>query len=379
MTTFKAAEQALGIDPTSTPAAESNDGGRNIAVRVQSYDLEKRTTTGVDLASGETVTIALRELAKPNAARTDVEDWSKARFREKKGIRELANPKAVVAGDDNGGTIIFEGVMRDKDGALTARWGSVAAHTADEAEVFVALVRPATAWGKNTTIDDKRSIEVVRPIAARPVKSTDELYQAMAETLARPFCNAVVRARDPEGELRTANIWKGKDNTPAEAVERFRKGDRRLGMLLSDDVCAAMAVETFALERFYPGRDYKQTLSDSAKLEAKRFLRDWSLGENKGYGFGEAIVALRQHDEGGMYFTMLRPTVNKMMLWPSLEALPTPNIQPSATPVKSDGIDAAVAADMESGLAKMAGDSRPTAEQAAMADKVAAAASSMRP
>lgn len=377
MSSFKEAEEKLGI--ANTPDAPvAGDLGRNIAVRVMAYDKEAKTTTGVDLATGETVTIRLRELAKPNPARLDIDEWSKDRFKVKNNITSIANPKAVVAGQENGGVIIFEGVLKDRDGALTARWGTVASHTLDEADVFVALMRPATKFGKGATeIDDKRSIEIVRPLSARPIKDTTELYAEIGEILQRRGNQAVVRARDGEGELRVANVWRAWDREKnegrpvAEAVERFKTQDKALGRILTDEICAnpAITVEVMALERIYPGRDYKQTLTDDSKLEARRLQRDWSLGEGKGFGFGQAIVALRTHEEGGQMFTMIRPTAGKMVLWPTLADIPTPNITPAATPVVRATADAG--ADTDSALADAAGNL--TEEQAGINQKLATA------
>lgn len=321
--------------------AGSAVGMRNIALRVLSYDLQERTTTGIDLATGETLTIQLRELDKPSD-RSDVAEWSMSRFEVKNRITRLKNPKAVMARseDEEGGVIIFEAVRREADGKLIARWGTVAAHSAEEADVFVAFARPATAYGSPTKPDEKRPIEIVRPLAAVPVTNEEELRSRVVEVLSRPFTSVVVRADDGE-EVRASVRWKGKEQDPDAAYDAFRTNDRHLGRLLNPEAFEAARIEVFQIERVYPGSDYKKTLLDPSKLEARRFLRDWSLGQGAGFGFAETILALRAHDEGGQYYTMMRPTSSRPALWASVADIPTPNIQPRVAPVTAPASEGA--------------------------------------
>jgi hypothetical protein len=319
---FKDVESTGGDNSNKTPTST-----RNVAVRVASYDVAAGTTTGVDIQTGEEVTIALRSLGKSFDKQSNVEEWSKP-----KG-------KKSVATGEKAGVIVFESVIRDPEsGALSSRWGVVASHNADEADVAVVHARPATSFRDRTQVDEKRAIEIARTEQAQLVKTEAELREAMAAIIARPFTQVVVRAMDEDGQLRVATVWKGKDNTAEQAVTNFRNTNNYIGRFLNDENMAALAaVEVFPLERIYAGADTREMLRDDSKLPAQRFVRDWSLGEGKGFGFGESLVSLRTHDEGGQMFTSILPAVNRQPLW-SLESLPTVNIKPSVAPTLSSDV-----------------------------------------
>jgi hypothetical protein len=308
-----------GIEKAPVQAATPT---RNVAIKVKSYDIEAGTTTGTDIDTGEDITVALRTLGKSFDKQSGVGEWSKPKGK-----------KSVAAGD-NGGVIVFESVVRDPQGALTSRWGVVASHNADEADVSKAYARPAAGFRNRSEIDDKRAIEIARIDQAQVVTDEAGLREAMAAIISRPYTQAVVRAFDGES-LRVATVWKGKDNTPEQAVDNFRKTNNYIGRHLSDENIGQMqAVEVFPLERIYAGADTREMLRDNSKLDAQRFSRDWSLGEGKGWGFGESLVALRTHDEGGRFFTMILPAVNRQPLW-SLDTLPSANIKPASAPTLS--------------------------------------------
>jgi hypothetical protein len=302
--------------------AQASTPTRNVAVKVKSYDVEAGTTTGTDIDTGEDITVALRSLSKSFDKQSGVGEWSKPKGK-----------KSVASGED-GGVIVFESVVRDPEGALTSRWGVVAAHNADEADVSKVYARPAAGFKNRSEIDDKRAIEIARVDQAQVVTDEAGLREAMAAIIARPYTQAVVRAFDGEA-LRVATVWKGKDNTPEQAVDNFRNTNNYLGRHLSDENIGQMqAVEVFPLQRIYAGADTREMLRDNSKLDAQRFSRDWSLGEGKGWGFGESLVALRTHDEGGQFFTMILPAVNRQPLW-TLDALPSAHIKPAAAPTLS--------------------------------------------
>lgn len=312
-------------DADDAPASDTNTNTaptRNVALKVKSYDPDASTTTGTDIETGEELTIKLRTLSKSFDKQGGVHLWSKPRGKS-----------AVVAGDD-GGVIVFESVVRDKEGDLSSRWGVVAAHDAGEADVSKMYARPATGFRNRNELDEKRAIEVARVDQSQRVSNEKELREAIAGIISRPYTTAVVRATDGD-ELRVATVWKGKDNTPDQAVDNFRKTNNFLGRHLNDDGVSSMqAVEVFPLERIYAGADTREMLRDTSKLDAQRFDRDWSLGEGKGWGFGESLVALRTHDQGGRFFTMMLPAVNRQALW-ALDSMPSPHITPAVAPVVS--------------------------------------------
>ncbi len=308
------AEKASGDTPGST---------RNVALRVKSYDVEKGATTGTDIVTGEEITVSIRALANTYEKQGGIHMWSKP-----KG-------KGAVATGDNAGVILFESVIRDPEGGgLTSRWGVVASHNAEEADVSKVYARPAPDFRDRTAACSKRSIEIARVDQAVKVDSEAALKEAMVEILARPFTNAVVRGFDG-ADGRAAVVWKGKDNTPEQAFDSFRATNTSLGRHLSDDGIGQLkVVEVFPIERLYPGADTKAVLTDMSKLDAKRFERDWSLGDMKGCGFGESMVALRTHGEGGRFFTMMLPAVNRQPLW-TLDSLPTAHHKPAVAPILS--------------------------------------------
>lgn len=318
----------LSAESENTPTPATGNGQtRNVAVKVTSFDVPNNATTGIDIVTGEEVTIKLRELGKSFEKQGGVASWSK------KG-------KTCVATGEEGGTIVFESVIRDAEGGLSSRWGVVAAHATTDRQdraidVEKVFSRPAVSFKNRAELDEKRAIEIARIDQSQRVSGEGELKAVLAEILSRPYTVAVVRAFDGE-EIRVANVWKGKDATPEQAADNFRKTNNYLGRHLSDDGVQAMqAVEVFPLERVYAGMDYREMLRDASKLEAQRFSRDWSLGEGKGWGFGESLVAFRTHEEGGRFITMVLPSVNRQPLW-TLESIPSAHIKPPVAPSLSD-------------------------------------------
>lgn len=311
----EAAENAKNEMP-STPT-------RNVAVKVSSFNVEAGLTTGVDICTGEELSIKLRGLSKTFEKQGGVHLWSKTRGKS-----------AVAAGED-GGVIVFESVVREKDGALTSRWGVVASHDAQEAEVLKVYARPAAAFKSRNDLDEKRAIEIAHVDQAKVLKNEDDVRESIASVISRPFTVAVVRAFDGD-EIRVATVWKGRDDSPQQAVDNFLKINAYLGRHLTNKNMAQdeMIVEVFPMERIYSGADTREMLRDASKLDAQRFSRDWSLGDDRGWGFGESLVALRTHDEGGRFFTMMLPAVNRQPLW-TLDSLPSANITPAAAPAMS--------------------------------------------
>lgn len=335
----KLAEAAAPLPSSDSPMTP----WRNVAIRPMEYDLETRVTTGIDITTGETLSIRLDDKNESDL-RDNVSVWAAPRYRDRKGIREIANPKAVVSGPE-GGVIIFEGVRSvEGGGPLEARWGNTASHSEGVAEVFSALVRPATAYGSRTAMDAKFAIEVIRPLAAQTVASIDQLKDALCDIINRPFVNACVRVLDSDDVVSTGLLWKPKDKSAEEAVDRFLSSDR-LGRLLSDEVCQGAVVEVLPIERIYPGKDYQKVLGDAGKTDSKIFARDWSLGEGQGFGFAQTYVALRQYEAqdgslGGWQLTKIRPESTRPVLYRGLEDLPTPNIQPKTAPVVAKSLEA---------------------------------------
>lgn len=358
---FKKVENESGANK----AAGAPVSTKNIALRVMSFDVEKGTTTGIDLNTGDELTIKLRSLGKTFDKQGGVAQWAK------KG-------KYYVPTGENGGVIVFESVVRDKEtNELTSRWGVVASKGPEDqggrpTAVQSVMARPAVGFRNRNDLDEKCAIEIARPDQAQLVRSEAELREAIAGVINRLFSSAVVRAFDGE-DMRISTVWRGKDKTIEQSVDEFRKNNTWLGRLLDDEGIAQMqAVEVFPLERIYAGADTREVLRDSSKLDAQRFRRDWSLGEGNGWGFGQSIVALRTHDQGGQFFSMILPEVNRQPLW-ALDTMPSPYIKPQAAPQMSE--DSSAAHDMapreeESHEAEQA----PSAENAPAAAPAAAPA-----
>ena len=341
MISMKALAEAKGGAAAAGGHDTANTAWRNVAVRPMEYDVANRVTTGVDISTGETVSIRLDE-ANFKESRDDVHVWSLPRFKESRGVTLIANGKAVVAGAE-GGVIIFEAVRSVGPGQpLEARWGNTASHHEGVADVFHALVRPAPDYRNRLVMDQNCCIELIRPMAAKPIKSMNELREGLTEIVSRPFTQAVLRVLDPtDGEVWTGTLFLKKDEPVDHAVKRFLAEDRT-GKLMSDTVCEGAVVELLTVERIYPGRDYRKVLSDPDKTDAKIFRRDWSLGEGQGWGFADSIVALRQYvgpngELGGMQLTKIRPASTRPLIYRSLANLPTPNIRPKVAPVARPG------------------------------------------
>lgn len=366
---------------TSTAPKASSAPWRNVALRIVSYDVANRITTGVDISSGETVRIRLDEPAR--AGRDDIDTWSQARYRERKGIREIVNNKAVVPGDESeAGVIIFEAVRPSKEeGVMEARWAVTAAHSAMDASVIHTMARPIPNYkGNPTEVSPTYGIEMIRPITAAPVSAVAEVAEQIKNILQTPFTQAVVRAQDEDGDV-LASVVKRPftdelkaltqlvNNAGAEAksagksfseerrakrlkrqelAEKFAQADNNaidqaapaffsfdpLGKLISklnEEQLKSLKMEVFALEQVYPGEKYKESLSKESGVDGKSFRRDFAA-EDGMLGFTGTVVALRQHDEGGTQFTKVRVDSTRPMLYMRLEDIPTPNILPKAAP-----------------------------------------------
>lgn len=332
----------------------SSTAYRNVAVRPTAYDDKQNVTHGVDITTGEQVSIRL-DPAKATDSRNDVRVWSMPRFSNRRGYVEMVNRLAVVPGDE-GGVIIFESVRSVGAGQpLQASWGTTAAHSQEDAEVFQALVRPAHDYRNKKLLDPKSAIELIRPMSAQTASSMAELRAVMEPIVARPFVKAVVRIQDSFGDVAAQAAYKGERETPAEAVQRFLDRDNVVGRLLNDEVCAGAVVEVIAMERIYPGSDYQKVLRDPAgNADSMIYPRDWTVkgvdGCDAGFGFSESIVALRQWqgpngESGGWMLTRIRPTTIYPLLYPGYEDFPSPNIRPKAAPVVSQARIAATGQD----------------------------------
>lgn len=379
----------------NTPAA-SNDKApgevwKHIALRVTGYDLNRRTTKGVDIATGEMLEIKLDGADRPG--RDDLDEWSKTRFEQKGKFLKLINNKAVVAGDESeAGVIIFEAVRpTDEPGLLESRWAVTASHSAEESAVHHVMARPIGAYQNPGQLNPNMGMEVVRPLTAAPMKDVKEILEAITSIVASsPFTKAVVRAQDEDGkihasvvprhftdELRGLNneINRAVESARAEArekkvtlsfdqekhiksakrtelapkfeianqnaiastAENFLKNDG-LGKLLgrlTEDQMATLKLETFALEMIYPGAKYKESMAKETGVDNMMLRRDWKLPESSGEGFGfaDTFLAIRIHEEGGSMITKIRASSTRPLLYPDLESLPTPNITPDAAPV----------------------------------------------
>lgn len=418
------------VEENQASAPKADNAWRNVALRVVSYDVENRITTGVDVGTGETIRIKLAGNA--DARRDDVDVWSTERFKAKGGYLTIQNNKAVVAGDESeAGVIIFEAARPSKvDGVMEARWSTTASHSADEASVFQVMARPIADKANAGQVASHYGIEMVRPIMAAPVKSKAEITEQISNFLSQPFTQAVVRAMDEDGKVLSGVVRRSftpelraltskvdaagheahkagksfvdqrtaKRKMRAELASQFAEADANailvaspaffeadpLGRLiskLSEEQLAGLKLEVFPLEQVYPGDKYKEALgkffgpdAKGNSVDANSLRRDWSIDE-KGFGFADTLVALRQHEEGGLQVTKIRPASTRPMLYVGLNDIPTPNIQPAAAPVMGRSSQAAQAADSESsGAASPAPAGAAPADAGSASGEVAAAA-----
>lgn len=359
----------------------------NVALRVQSYDRDARITTGVDISTGEVLRV---KLADPiSADRNDVDTWSKPRFSSHRGYREMVNKLAVVAGDESvAGVIIFEAVRPSQlAGVMEARWASTAAHSAEDAKVIKAFVRPIADAHDANRAAANCGIEIARLQDAASVRSLDEMAEHIKRVVKTPFMKAVLRAQDEDKVLsfviarpftnevkallkqvndagaEVARAGKGfsevaeaKVKMRTKLAEQIAAADQAaidlapgeffsrnpFGKLLStlDEVgLASLKMEIFPLQQIYPGTKYKEALTNPSSLDGIVFPRDWAREDGFGLGFGESIVAIRQHvdpntyEPGGFQVTKIRAGSTRPLLYCGLDDLPTANINPGVAPV----------------------------------------------
>lgn len=364
--------------------ASEGSGWPHIALRVTGYDTEKLTTTGVNIKTGETLTIRLDNNNAPGRENVDI--WSLPRYQEKKNIVSLVNPKAVVPGDEEtAGVIIFEACRPGQDGLLEARWATTASHAAIDAIVVSAFVRPIPTQDPKQ-LHQSMGIEVVVPSIAAPVKTIDDIKERIHEIVSKPFCSALVRVQDEDGLTLSENVTRPftedikaleaqvnkagadaqKAGKPFNEVRRAKSNKRKelaeefaiaanasiekavpdffnfknLGKALggyTQEQLDTLKMEVMQVQRIYPGDKYKDALNKEGSVDFNTLRRDFTSQENGHFGFGSAFVALRIHDEGGTQFTKLRIDSTRPLLYSKLEELPSPNIEPQVAPIVSRG------------------------------------------
>jgi hypothetical protein len=299
----------------------------NVAVMVSGYDAEKELVLGTRLDTSEEVRVRLRPWANAENSkheRAGVKDWSKT------------SGKKVVK---PGGVIVFEAAWKEEDGVYCARWGKTASHSAEEAEVFIAPAQPLVS--PRGTV----GLEVLRTIAARSVKTPAELHSAVAEALAASrMSSAVVRIWAGGEKMRVFQVARTKKATDGSNSFVDRKPEDAASEWMADRVGANIAKEMVAegcdfitevipAERIYAGRDTQATLNpqeEKGALRRKMLLEPFKMGES--YGFTNAVVAARRHEEGGLFFTHFWPVSARPSLY-AVSGVETNHIRPNVAPI----------------------------------------------
>jgi hypothetical protein len=315
--------------------ARKNQGteGRNIALRVTSYDVAKNTTTGINILTGDEEEIGMRpqknkETARPRA---EVLDWSGA---GKNGTRNKSYTEI-------GGVIVFEAVFAYPEG-LIARWGKSYSHTPTEAEIFIAPACPFI------SAKGKLGMEVLKTGSAKKVSTVDELTKAISDCLsANTFTSAMVRLLgvNDDGVEEVIAIRDDRKNligrskyvegkyiilTADEAAKEFLK--TKYGEMLVSDIGTDFITEVIGVDRIFAGTDTQESLS---KKDFNRFYRIKGTQN----GFTDTIMACRRHSEGGLFFSAEPLPISTQPKLYAMDDLPTEFIQPKVIPFVSRQID----------------------------------------
>lgn len=357
----------------AAPAGNKPNNARNVPLRVESYDFNNESVTGVDLFTGETMTIKLR----PDSGSRQ---FQRATIKEIGGKGKMGTREKVYT--EIGGVLAFDIVYPDTkaDNQLTARWVRPYSHTPDEADVYVTYASPYIAKSGSVAMD------VLKTVAACAVTTADELREQLLQAFHSSYSGAVVRMSNGEETLliegqyskhierinKIGNLTVGPNDAltdeekglvtqfiarvkptkvqkdkpekfivnedyvsdaERDAVNKFlahKTVDAFLasekGKELSAEIGTDFVTEVIPIERLYAGTD---TLAQLQKKDFE-FCNHFKMGEEM--GFTETIIATRAREQGG-YIISARPlaVMGRPNLY-SLKDVPTQNISPKAQP-----------------------------------------------
>lgn len=353
-------------------ATQSNNA-RNVPLKVVSYDIEKKTVTGVDLYTNEEMTIALRP-----------DQGAETREFKRSEIKDFAGKgkegKRAKTYTEEGGVLLMDMVYADPkaEGQLTAKWARPYSHDADQAEVFVAFAAP------HVSAKGKFAMDVLRTVAAAPVQTIDELRSAVIDALHNSFAGAVIRISDGKETViytqgyqdRIGRSKKVGDKFPTVSAEEafddflltnFGKAISKSLGNPSDTSMQDFTAEVIPVERIFAGKDTQAQMKSKENFEAFH-----KMGSS--VGFTETAIAIRRHEEGGAFLAARPMPVHLRSNLYMLKDVPTANIRSMVQPFVNNGgevNDEPVSdVDMESASAPAANNE--------ISNKIARAASAMR-
>jgi hypothetical protein len=308
----------------SAQAANTTNNARNVPLRVGSYDLEKNSVTGIDLFTGEEMTITLRP--DPQA---DTREFKRADIKEFAGKGKAGKREKVYT--EEGGVLMFDLVYPDPkaDGKLTAKWARPYSHDENEAEVFVSPAAPYTSPA------GKFSMDVLRTIAAAPVSTVEELKDAVVGAMHNSFSGAVIRVSDGQDTTlftqgrqdrigRSKKVGAKYETVPAEeAFEDFLQTP--FGKHLAKTIGQDYVTEVIPVERIYAGKDTQASLKSQENFEAFHKM-------GAGVGFTDTVIAIRRHEEGGAFLCARPIPVQLRANLYQMKDVPTANISPKVQP-----------------------------------------------
>jgi hypothetical protein len=314
---------------------------RNVPLRVDSYDLKRQTVKGIDLHTGDEMTIRLRpdpKAAERSAPRAEITDFAG------KGPHGTDTPVHTQVG----GVILFDYVHPDpvEPGLLGARWGRPYSNYDGQCDVFVTYAAPFV------SSTGRFAMDVVRTLAAAPVTTVDELRSRIDEALYSQFAGAVIRATDGvdtvmytggfADRVERFKIVGGKMTTISsdEAINNFLAtpfGQVLAGSLGDSDTALYQdfVVEVLPVERIYATREAQQQIGTRENLE-----RWHQMGA--GVGYTQTILAVR-HEANGSFLTGRPTPVDTLPELYQMKNVPTANIAPRVAPYVSAQRDNAAA------------------------------------
>ena len=403
----------LNRDADKKPSDNSDNFWEHIAVRPTSFDVDNMTTTGINIKTGEEITVRLQK--SNNSSRDNVDEWAKIRYKTNKGIVSLANNKAVVTGSkDEAGVICFEACQKGADGIFESRWATTMSHAAVETSVAHVLVRPIPQDQRNPiTINSSLGLDVIDPSTATKVSTIDELSAQMHKILSEPFAQVVIRIQDDDDGIATALVkrpytdeLKALNNQVKKAGDLARSENKPWNQIrrasnnmreslkaefaiadtnavnqsipafysfdsvgkwlktLSEENFASLSIEAVKVKQIYPGDNYKDVLSKSSSIDHMMLERDYRSADGV-LGFVPSFISIREHEEGGLQYTKIRPdsTRPKVYLdhsvWPSENIRPTDEPVPGLASVKQRGNNVETAAEAKSQVASSAANDEP--------------------
>lgn len=275
-----------------------------LAIQVVKYNLDgdRPTVVGTRLDTGEEVTVFLR-------------DYTQGGEFKRPEIADLAGDsrKNRVA-TDIGGILRVDNAYRTNDGSWSARWLSPLSHTPDEATVAIGLARVGDIR-LNKNKEDYLIASVVLTQSATLVESEAALQETVVNVLGEGANSVAIRLIAEDGvevvtvrtAIRKPNSREWENLQPADAWNAFAASE--VGKVVTEALKTGLKAEVMSILNLSPGLNTMGGIKKDAEA-GRAPSAPYKMGENQFgpiTGYKEAIITVRQRENGDLYFTDITP------------------------------------------------------------------------